>query len=83
MPTSSTLSTKLSSTPIQVLLSDKKSLVDLPADSLLGDCLSLMAEHQISSIPVYTLEDGSKSYKGIVSISDILAKTVFLYLIVL
>jgi CBS domain-containing protein len=70
---------KLASTPIQVLLKDKKDLVDLPADALLEDCLLLMAEKKINSIPIYKqTQHGSKSYLGILSISDILTKTVFL-----
>jgi CBS domain-containing protein len=80
MPTSSTLSTKLSSIPIQSILSKKEPLFDIPAEALMSDCLLLMSEHQINSIPVYKLaQDGIKAYKGIVSISDILAKAVFLY----
>jgi CBS-domain-containing membrane protein len=55
-------------------------MIDLPADALLEECLMLMSEHQICSVPVYTKsQDESKTYFGIVSISDILAKTVFLY----
>jgi CBS domain-containing protein len=81
MPASSTLSTKLTLTPIQTILSTKEPSFDLATDALMSDCLSLMAEHQIICIPVYKQPvpfGAGKSYKGIVTISDILAKTVFL-----
>lgn len=47
----------------------------MPATATLGECLSLMRQREITSVPVYSTD---KKYLGIVSCSDILAKTVFL-----
>lgn len=81
MPEKANLSLKhkLSVTPTAVLLSEERPLYDAEITSTLGPVLDLMNSKEIYSVPIYAMVDGTKEYKGILSIADILAKTVFLY----
>lgn len=50
---------------------------DIEKQNTLEYALRLMEDFNIQSIPVYHLVDDAKAYVGILSIQDILAKTVF------